>query len=113
MKLILFLMIIVFGLTNIKAQEDTSGIKDKEMKIKVQIQNQEGIKKNKGSKDNPDVNKKIKGKDVFIDKDGDGICDTRQGGMSFNKLRKRYGKQNNGSGPGGKRNGGNNNGGGR
>lgn len=32
-----------------------------------------------------------KKKDVFIDKDGDGICDTRQGGMSFNKMRKRSG----------------------
>ena len=30
-------------------------------------------------------------KDVFIDKDGDGICDTRQSGMSFNKMRKRMG----------------------
>jgi hypothetical protein len=32
---------------------------------------------------------KKKGKDVFIDKDGDGIADTRAGGMSLNKIRKR------------------------
>jgi hypothetical protein len=32
---------------------------------------------------------KKRGKDVFIDKDGDGIADTRAGGMSLNKIRKR------------------------
>ncbi len=31
-----------------------------------------------------------KKKDVFIDKDGDGICDNRANGMSFEKFRKRY-----------------------
>lgn len=30
-----------------------------------------------------------RGKDVFIDKDGDGIADTRAGGMSLEKIRKR------------------------
>ena len=29
-------------------------------------------------------------KDVFIDKDGDGICDQRVKGMLFEKLRKRH-----------------------
>ena len=50
---------------------------------------------------------KKRGKDVFIDKDGDGIADTRASGMSFNKIRKRTksGHQNsdvhggNGNGP--------------
>lgn len=32
---------------------------------------------------------KKRGKDVFIDKDGDGIADTRVGGMSLEKIRKR------------------------
>ncbi len=32
---------------------------------------------------------KKRGKDVFIDKDGDGIADTRAGGMSLEKIRKR------------------------
>ena len=60
--------------------------------------NQEQI----GPKGNPqtDVKEIRKKKDVFIDKDGDGICDTRQGGMSFNKMRKRSGSGKNG--PGGK-----------
>lgn len=34
-------------------------------------------------------NRKKRGKDVFIDKDGDGIADTRAGGMSLEKIRKR------------------------
>jgi len=36
-------------------------------------------------------------KDVFIDKDGDGICDNRANGMSFEKLRKRHKMQKKGS----------------
>jgi hypothetical protein len=32
-------------------------------------------------------NGKKRGKDVFIDKDGDGIADTRAGGMSLHKIR--------------------------
>ena len=36
-----------------------------------------------------DKNGKKRGKDVFIDKDGDGIADTRAGGMSLEKIRKR------------------------
>ena len=58
-------------------------------------------------------------KDIFIDKDGDGISDTRVGGMSLNKLRKRVrsgrqgtgqsGSQGNGQGNAG--NGGNGSGG--
>ena len=44
-------------------------------------------------------------KDVFIDKDGDGIADTRQGGMSLNKLRKRTRAGGHGSGGSGNGNG--------
>jgi len=66
--------------------------RDREMK-----QVQERI----GPKGNPqnDVKENRKKKDVFIDKDGDGICDTRQSGMSFNKMRKRMGSGQ--KGPGG------------
>jgi hypothetical protein len=56
------------------------------------------------------VQEKRKKKDVFIDKDGDGICDSRQSGMSFNKMRKRSGNGKNGpGGPGGSGNGNNGN----
>ncbi|MCK7517309.1 MAG: hypothetical protein MZV64_06075 [Ignavibacteriales bacterium] len=64
-----------------------------------------------GPKGNPqtDVKENRKKKDVFIDKDGDGICDSRQSGMSFNKMRKRQGSGQKGpGGPGGS--GGNGNG---
>ena len=62
--------------------------------------NQEQI----GPKGNPqtDMKENRKKKDVFIDKDGDGICDSRQSGMSFNKMRKRQGSGQKGpGGPGG------------
>lgn len=49
---------------------------------------------------NADGNVTHKKKDVFIDKDGDGICDTRQSGMSFNKMRKRMGSGQKGPGKG-------------
>jgi hypothetical protein len=57
---------------------------------------------------------KKKGKDVFIDKDGDGIADTRAGGMSLEKIRKRTraGQQGSG-GHGGDGNGSGGNGGGK
>lgn len=45
-------------------------------------------------------------KDVFVDKDGDGINDNRVSGMSFSKIRKRY--QNKQSGHGGSGNNNNN-----
>jgi hypothetical protein len=37
----------------------------------------------------PELQRNKKKKDVFIDRDGDGICDERAEGMSFEKLRKR------------------------
>lgn len=45
------------------------------------------------------VNTRKRNKDVFIDKDGDGICDQRVKGLLFEKLRKRQrAGQNGGSG---------------
>jgi len=48
------------------------------------------------------------GKDVFIDKDGDGICDQRVNGMGFEQHRKRHkaGQGSGGQNSGGKGNGG-------
>ncbi len=78
-------------------------IKNHNSEMKM-IQNQIGSKENQENS----IKENRKKKDVFIDKDGDGICDTRQGGMSFNKMRKRMGagKQ----GPESKKGGGNHNG---
>lgn len=53
-----------------------------------------------GYNDSTFGNKKKK-RDVFVDKDGDGICDNRAKGMSFEKFRKRYkGKANDKGGHG-------------
>lgn len=41
-------------------------------------------------KTDPSLKQQRKRKDIFIDKDGDGICDNRASGMSFEKHRKRY-----------------------
>ncbi|MFO7525019.1 MAG: hypothetical protein R6W68_06160 [Ignavibacteriaceae bacterium] len=115
MKTIIFTIILtISGFANGFDIPDTTKEKNREVqkeqiKEKEQIQEQAGksdkskfIDK-KGSGDKSQVTQR-KRKDVFIDKDGDGICDTRQGGMSFNKLRKRTG-QKQGSGSGGGQNG--------
>lgn len=55
----------------------------------------------------PNNNGKKRGKDVFIDKDGDGIADTRAGGMSLEKIRKRTRSGQGSGGQGGNGSGGN------
>ena len=80
--------------------------------VKAQGQQNDKLQNQIGPKGDPqtDVKENRKKKDVFIDKDGDGICDSRQSGMSFNKMRKRQGSGQKGpGGPGGS--GGNGNGG--
>ena len=113
MKTIITIVILSTGLIYSQTISDSTKIKNQNKEQeKVQTQNQEmnKIQNQIGSKEKAQtqVKEKRKGKDVFIDKDGDGICDTRQSGMSFNKMRKRLGggKQ----GPSGKGNGGNQNG---
>jgi hypothetical protein len=114
MKVILIILFFsAVGLPNGFEIPDTTKSKDQETN-KEQLREQE--KTGKPSKEDF-IDKKGAGehkraaerkrKDVFIDKDGDGISDTRQGGMSFNKLRKRTG-QKQGSGSGGGHNGGTN-----
>jgi hypothetical protein len=58
-----------------KNQGDQSQIRDRN-----KLQGGDQLSGKNGSK---------RGKDVFIDKDGDGIADTRAGGMSLEKIRKR------------------------
>lgn len=112
MKTILIILLLASsGFANGFELPDTSKTKEQES-TKEQLREQE----RSGKTDKKDfIDKKGTGelhraterkrKDVFIDKDGDGIADTRQGGMSFNKLRKRTG-QKQGSGSGGGHNGG-------
>lgn len=113
--LILILLLSAQGFTAGFDLPDTTKGKDQET-VKERIQDQKQIQSGdkedlidqRGTGEHNRVTHR-KRKDVFIDKDGDGIADTRQGGMSFNKLRKRTGqKQGSGSGSGGGHNGGTN-----
>jgi len=119
MKTILTILIFgSFNFTLASGLQDSTRNQNREQE-KVQQQNQQ---KNQGENDQiksqnrvrngneiPDNGGKKKGKDVFIDKDGDGIADTRAGGMSLEKIRKRTRAGQKGSGQGG--NGGNGSGG--
>lgn len=104
----LLILLLATGLS--VAQTLPDSLKNKEMnreQIKIQMQQKElnNIKEKIGSKENPenDKNNNRPKMDVFIDRDGDGICDNRQSGMSFNKMRNR--KSSGGQrGPGGPHN---------
>jgi uncharacterized protein YpmB len=116
MKTITIIIVLVsVGLIYGQSISDSTQLKQRNQereKVQTQTQNQEmnKVQNQIGSKEKgqTDLKQNRKRKDVFIDKDGDGICDTRQSGMSFNKMRKRLGagKQ----GPSGKGSGGNQNG---
>jgi hypothetical protein len=99
MKTILTILIFgSFSFAFASSLQDSSKNQNREQK-QIQEQNQQ---KNQGEDDQiksrnrvhsgneiPDTGGKKRGKDVFIDKDGDGIADTRAGGMSLEKIRKR------------------------
>ena len=125
MKTILTILIFgSFGLAFANEMQDSSQNQNREQEqLQVKEQNQE---QNQGQDDQirnrnrihaenqfPDGTGKKRGKDVFIDKDGDGIADTRAGGMSFNKIRKRTRTGNQGSGGQGGSGGSGGNGGGK
>jgi hypothetical protein len=112
MKTLLTIIIISTSLIYSQTISDSMQTKQKNQE-REQIQNKEMSKAQNqiGPKGNPqnDVKQNRKKKDVFIDKDGDGICDSRQSGMSFNKMRKRMGSGKRGpGGQGGSGNGGGN-----
>jgi hypothetical protein len=113
MKTIIAIALLSAGLIYSQTISDSTQIRSKNQE-KEKIQNQKPemkqVQDQTGPKQNPQTEMKEnrKKKDIFIDKDGDGICDTRQGGMSFNKMRKRLGSGKNG--PGGKGGSGNGNG---
>ncbi|AFH47972.1 Hypothetical protein IALB_0260 [Ignavibacterium album JCM 16511] len=105
MKTLIIIFFVVAGLAS--AQTVADSVKNKEMnreQNQIQLQQEETnrIQERVGSRENPDDGKNLnKPKmDVFIDKDGDGICDNRQSGLSFNKMRNRRGSGTQ-KGPGG------------
>jgi hypothetical protein len=65
--------------------------------------------KKTGDKKGEDFGRKRGGKDAFIDKDGDGICDQRVKGMSFEKAQRRHMQRNHGGKSGTGNTGGNGN----
>lgn len=77
MKIIFIITIMLFFAQSAKAQDSSSVTMKKEKIVSQTDKNQ-----------NLPIDKKMKN-DVFIDKDGDGICDFRAKGMSFEKLKKR------------------------
>lgn len=104
MKTLLTLIIIYASLAFSQTITDSSQIrKENQLREQINSQSQEinQIQNQVGPKDSPQgkVDNERRRKDVFIDKDGDGIADSRQSGMSFNKLRKRLGSGQ--KGPGG------------
>lgn len=102
------LIVALFGLSSLGfAQTFPDSLKNQEMnqeKNQLQIQQKEMNRSQEriGSKENPGDGRNISRPkmDVFIDKDGDGICDNRQSGLSFNKMRNRKASGNQ-KGPGG------------
>ncbi|MBK9096874.1 MAG: hypothetical protein IPM14_01890 [bacterium] len=101
MKTLLTLVVVSFFSTAFAAQlQDSTRNQNREKEqLQTQEKNQQQNQgdesqirdRNKLQTGDPLQNKdgKKRGKDVFIDKDGDGIADTRAGGMSLNKIRKR------------------------
>ncbi|MCX8106681.1 MAG: hypothetical protein N3D80_12510 [Ignavibacterium album] len=105
MKTLLITILIATGLAFAQTSQDT--VKNKETnreQVQTQVQQKEMLRTQEriGSKENPEDGKNLNRPrmDVFVDKDGDGICDNRQSGMSFNKIRNRKGSGTQ-KGPGG------------
>ena len=119
LKILTLILLSAFSFTSAVELQDTTKNQNKvKEQLQVQEQNQQQNQSDEkqirnrnrlGDEIQTPDNKKGNGKkDVFIDKDGDGIADTRASGMSFNKIRKRT-RSGNSGGQGGS--GGNGNGG--
>lgn len=105
MKTLLLILFVSAGLT--LAQTTPDSVKNKEMnqeqnQLQIQQKEMNRVQERIGSRENPEDGKNLNRPkmDVFIDKDGDGICDSRQSGLSFNKIRNRKGSGGH-KGPGG------------
>jgi hypothetical protein len=71
------ILFILFSVPVIAQESDSTQTRKKEV-VKTEQREKETVTARK------------RNKDVFIDKDGDGICDQRVKGMLFEKLRKRH-----------------------
>jgi hypothetical protein len=73
-----------------QANDSTKVRKQKKETVKTEVQQK--------VQQQETVTSRRRNKDVFIDKDGDGICDQRVKGLLFEKLRKRHRAGQNGGG---------------
>ncbi|MCU0343215.1 MAG: hypothetical protein MUF28_05280 [Ignavibacterium sp.] len=107
MKTIITILLLSTGLIFSQTITDSTQMRNQNQeKEKIQNKNSDirQVQDQTGPKQNPEgeIKQSRRKKDVFVDKDGDGICDSRQSGMSFNKMRKRQGSGQKGpGGPGG------------
>lgn len=114
MKVLIILIVLSAGVGLAQVVDSSQIRKERQEQNQVKniYQQKKQFKDQIGSKEDFNIKIERKKKDVFIDKDGDGICDNRQSGMSFNKMRKHLGSGKKGPGGygGGGKQGGNNSG---
>ncbi len=77
------------------APQDSTAAGHNGQQVKEQVKAQENGYKSSGL-----MKQKRRGKDVFIDKDGDGICDQRVRGMGFKRGQKGHRQNGNGQSQG-------------
>jgi len=111
MKLLIIISLIFFTYQFSLADNQGDSLDVKKNKEINKVESPPGSSKKIGDKNVSLFKKGKKKMDVFIDKDGDGICDQRASGMGFDKMRKRNragkqgsGKGNGNGGPGGRGN---------
>jgi hypothetical protein len=81
------ILAILFSVSVFPQNTDSTQTRKKET-VKKEITKKDMVKKQVQEKETVTARKRHK--DVFIDKDGDGICDQRVNGLLFEKLRKRH-----------------------
>ena len=93
MKILIYAAIFVmtFSVSVLAQANDSTKVrKQKKETVKTEVQQK--------AQQQETVTSRKRNKDVFIDKDGDGICDQRVKGLLFEKLRKRHRAGQNGGG---------------
>jgi hypothetical protein len=108
MKFLIFISLVLITYQFSFAQNPGDSLDVQKGKELNKVEAQQDNSKKIGDKDASSLNKGKRKMDVFIDKDGDGICDQRASGMGFDKMRKRNRTGKQGSGNGGSQGNGNN-----
>ncbi len=80
MKILILVIFLMFIGSSTFGFSESDSLKAKDEKVEKKIDD----------KAETSAKPQHKKKDIFIDKDGDGICDDRANGMSFEKFRKRH-----------------------